>query len=330
MSPDSKQLLGVLLAVRSEKQQGAAAAQTQMTTGASTRSGSRKPHMFLAASRISPSNARLLDALRALGLNVEWLPPEMARLRVRRGDTVLGRVDVLETLDGVEPGIWELRRLERHGIRVLNSAGALLACHDKLATALLLRNGAISHPRTAQIRDGARPTLEPPVVVKPRFGSWGRDVHRCRSGLELAQCLRSLQGRSWFRRQGALVQELIPSSGRDLRLVVAGSNVVGAAERVARPGEWRTNVALGARRQRVVPPPDACELALRAAATVGGDLVGVDVLPLPRGGHTVLEVNGAVDFTDEYSLDGRDVFEEAAIAIVGRDAPLAAASEGAG
>jgi RimK family alpha-L-glutamate ligase len=296
-----------------------------VTAVTSTRCGPTRPLFFLAASRISPSNVQLLAAIRALGQAAEWLPPELARLRVRSGDIVLARVDVLETLDGVEPGIWELCRLERDSIRVLNPAASLLACHDKLATALRLGRSGISHPRTAQVDgDGVGTTLEPPIVVKPRFGSWGRDVYLCRTREELTRCLRSLQERSWFRRHGALLQELIPPAGRDLRLVVAGSDVVGAVERVAAPGEWRTNVALGARRRPIAPPAAACELAVQAAAAVGGDLVGVDVLPMPEEGHVVLEVNGAVDFTNEYSLDGRDVFEEAATRLIGADGLLAA------
>lgn len=47
----------------------------------------------------------------------------------------------------------------------------------------------------------------------------------------------------------------------------------------------------------------ASALALAAAAAVGGDLVGVDLLPSPDDGWTVLEVNGAVDFNGIYSVD---------------------------
>jgi glutamate--LysW ligase ArgX len=108
------------------------------------------------------------------------------------------------------------------------------------------------------------------------------------------------------------VQALVPPAGFDLRLVVASRQVVGAIERVAAEGEWRTNIALGGSRRPASPTPEACALATDAAAAVEGDLVGVDLQPLRNGGYVVLEVNGAVDVTAEYSLGGRDVFEEVA------------------
>jgi [lysine-biosynthesis-protein LysW]---L-2-aminoadipate ligase len=84
--------------------------------------------------------------------------------------------------------------------------------------------------------------------------------------------------------------------------------VIGAVKRVARPGEWRTNVALGATRARVDPSPAACETAIAAATAIGAELVGVDLLPVGPGQHVVLELNGAVDFAPVY---GTDVFSAA-------------------
>jgi glutathione synthase/RimK-type ligase-like ATP-grasp enzyme len=128
----------------------------------------------------------------------------------------------------------------------------------------------------------------------------------------LENTLRSLRRRTWFRRQGALVQKLVVPRGYDLQVLVAGGEVVGSAARLAAPGEWRTNVALGGRRLPAPLPARARELTLAAADALGADLVGVDLLPLPGGGWTVLELNGAVDFTAEYSVPGRDVFDEVA------------------
>ena len=97
----------------------------------------------------------------------------------------------------------------------------------------------------------------------------------------------------------------MPTLGFDLRIVVADDHVIGAISRVAAPGEWRTNVALGAERRQATPPPDACALALAAARATGASLVGVDLLPDGRGRWTVAEINGAVEFTTEYALAAR-------------------------
>lgn len=249
-----------------------------------------------------------------LGLAAALISPKAARSALRRGDTVLARLDVLPTLDGVEPGLLELFRLERRGLRVLNRAASLLAVHDKLRTSHLLRAAGLPHPRTAVVRGAEPPALEPPLVLKPRFGSWGRDVLRCRDRAELAEALVTVRDLPWYRRHGALLQELVPPQGRDLRLLVAGGRVIGAGERVAAPGEWRTNVSLGGSVRPVAPPARARELATAAAAAVGGDLVGVDLLPLEEGQYTVLELNGAVDFDNRYAL-GEDVYLQIARAL---------------
>lgn len=106
----------------------------------------------------------------------------------------------------------------------------------------------------------------------------------------------------------------MPIRGYDLRLLVAGGNVVGASERIAAHGEWRTNVSLGGSLRAIEPPQEARSLAAAAAAAVGADLVGVDLLPGDHG-YTVLEPNGAVDFDERYSLGGRDVYLEVAASL---------------
>jgi ribosomal protein S6--L-glutamate ligase len=127
--------------------------------------------------------------------------------------------------------------------------------------------------------------------------------------------------RLWFH-AGAIAQELVPSRGYDLRLVVAGGRVVGAVRRVAAPGEWRTNVALGATRAATLPPAAAVELALAAAEASGLDLAGIELVPEGRGGFVVIELNGAVDFNREYRLIG-DPFAVAAAALPRRARELA-------
>ena len=260
------------------------------------------------------TTVRLAESWRRLGLDARRVSGwELAGLTVR--DVAIGRLDVLPSLDGVEPGLFDLLLLERRGVDVRNRARALLAAHDKLRTAGLLREAGIPQPRTAWVRAPSDPIeLSPPIVVKPRFGSWGDEVHRCETERDARALLTTLAVRPWFRRHGALVQELVPQRDHDLRVLVAAGRVIGAAARTAAAGEWRTNVSLGGRKEHAEAPPAAAMLALAAARALGCDLVAVDLLPVD-GGFVVLELNAAADFDDAYVDRGKDVDSEVALAL---------------
>ena len=240
------------------------------------------------------------------GARSRLLSPREALLQLSPGDVALNRLDVSTQLDGVEEGLWIVNQLEAQGVHVLNRAPALLAAHDKLITARLLNAAGIPHPRTRRLH--ARTSLGGltlPVVVKPRFGSWGRDVELCSDARALTDYMKRMQKRAWWR-SGGVVQELVPPRSSDLRVIVSAGQPVGAAVRLAAPGEWRTNVALGARSIAATPAPETCELAIAATRALGIDLAGVDLLR-DDDGWVVLEVNGAVDMRAHYAL-GSDVY----------------------
>jgi RimK family alpha-L-glutamate ligase len=238
--------------------------------------------------------------------------PREALLSLSAGDVALNRLDVSPDFDGVEEGIWSVTQLETQGVRVLNRAPALLAAHDKLLTGRLLAAAGVVHPKTRRL-ESARSAdgLAYPVVAKPRFGSWGRDVELCSNRDVLARYVARMASRPWWS-AGAVVQELVALADSDLRVIVAGGHIVGAARRIPAAGEWRTNVALGGTSTAAVPPPKACELAERAARALGVDFCGVDFLP-SNDGWVVLEVNGAVDIKPHYALG--DVYAAAVQAL---------------
>jgi [lysine-biosynthesis-protein LysW]---L-2-aminoadipate ligase len=271
----------------------------------------------LVTTHATGTNVRLADAT-PRGIRSFVVAPQDALGELDVQDAALGRLDVRETLDGIEEGLDALDSLEARGVAVLNHSLTLRLAHDKLATAAALGAAALPHPRTRPIfvADAARP-LPFPFVIKPRFGSWGRDVFLCAHEYAYRRALRTLRNRAWFAATGGIAQELVPPLGHDVRIIVAGGDVIGAVKRVAKPGEWRTNVALGATRVPVTPSPAACELALAAAAAISADLVGVDLLPLGPGRYVVLELNGAVDFNELYAPH-ENVYAAAMKAIVGR------------
>jgi RimK family alpha-L-glutamate ligase len=264
--------------------------------------------LAIVAHRDSETNAALVAAGNALGITTLRLEPREALTALEAGDVAVGRLDVRETLDGIEDGMRELEKLAAAGVTVLNPPAALAVTHDKLLTARALRRAGLPHPHTWLIADGLpAPVPELPVVLKPRFGSWGRDVTLCTTHEDVELTTRLL-----WTEHGVLAQELVPPLGWDVRLVVAGGRIVGAARRIAADGEWRTNVALGGRSVPYVAPPLARSLAILAGDAAHADLVGVDLLPTANG-WVVAELNGAVDFRAWY---GEDVYAAALLELL--------------
>jgi ribosomal protein S6--L-glutamate ligase len=183
-----------------------------------------------------------------------------------------------------------LHRAKAAGTTVLNSPAALEASVDKyLATAKLAAAGLPVPPTvTCQTADAALEAFQVlggDVVVKPLFGSEGRGLVRV-SDPELAwRTFRTLE-----RTQTVIyVQKFMSHPGWDLRVLVLGGKVLAAMRRHARD-DWRTNVAQGGRAEAVSPTADEERLAVRAAAAVGAEFAGVDLLPTADG-YVVLEVN---------------------------------------
>jgi ribosomal protein S6--L-glutamate ligase len=98
-----------------------------------------------------------------------------------------------------------------------------------------------------------------------------------------------------------------------VRAFVVDGRVIGAIERSAPLGEWRTNVARGGAPRAVDLPRPWEQLALAAADAVGADYAGVDLLPSTDGSIFVLEVNGIPGWQGLQKASGVDV----AAAIVG-------------
>jgi RimK family alpha-L-glutamate ligase len=103
------------------------------------------------------------------------------------------------------------------------------------------------------------------------------------------------------------VQRAIDSGGRDVRLFVVGGRVVGAIERTAPPGDWRTNVARGGIARAIEPSRECQDYALTATRAVGAAYAGVDLLESRAGEVFVLEVNGIPGWKGLQSATGFDI-----------------------
>jgi tetrahydromethanopterin:alpha-L-glutamate ligase len=186
-----------------------------------------------------------------------------------------------------------LHALRDSGVLVCNDARAIERCVDKSTTSFLLTRAGIRTPATwvteshAAARDIVRrEATRGPLVLKPLFGSQGRnlclvadadalpDPGAVAGGVYYLQRFLGNEGRDGF---------------RDFRLLVWHGLVIAATMRQA--SHWITNVKRGGQPVAATPEPAMNDLAVRAAAAVGADFAGVDILHDADGQPTVLEVN---------------------------------------
>lgn len=139
----------------------------------------------------------------------------------------------------------------------------------------------------------ARAGLAPPLVAKGAGGGEGRNVFLVRDPDELLALAGQLETANAFGPPGLVLQELVDSGGRDLRVLLVGDHHE-AYWRIGQPGEFRNNLSQGGRVERQAWPAQMAaglELALRLQQAAGLDLAGVDVLVPPHGQPLLLEIN---------------------------------------
>jgi RimK family alpha-L-glutamate ligase len=232
-------------------------------------------------------------------------------------DAVLARIIPNGSLEQIIYRVDVLHWIEERGVPVMNPPRAIERSVDKFYTTALLQDAGLATPETvvcdnlSSAMEAVRAMLaggpdgEPPgdVILKPIFGSMGHGLVRLSDPDAAFRVLRSLeQVRAVF-----YLQRAINHGGRDIRVFVIGGRVIGAIERWAPEGDWRTNVARGGSARPIELPAEWAALALRAAATVGADYAGVDLLPSEDGIVFVLEVNAIPGWQGLQRTTGIDV-----------------------
>jgi RimK family alpha-L-glutamate ligase len=205
-------------------------------------------------------------------------------------DAVLARIVPAGSLEQIIFRMDVLHALEERGVPVINSPRAIERTVDKLWTSAILERAGLAVPETVvcESPDEAIAAFRAlgDVIVKPLFGSMGLGMVRVSDedvAFRVFRALEAIRGVYY-------IQRAIDHDGRDVRAFVVGGQVIGAIER--RASGWRTNLARGGRAQGVKLDAEWTILALRAAASVGAEYAGVDLLPARDGTIYVLEVNG--------------------------------------
>ena len=274
---------------------------------------------ILSRNRKLYSTRRLIEAAQMRGHSVSVVDPLRCYMRISPGLAEIHyRGRVLEGFDAIIPrigasitfyGMAVVRQFESMGVYTVNGSDAIGRARDKLRSMQLLSQQGIGMPTTvyADSPDDTEDLVamlgEPPHVLKLVEGTQGQGVVLAETesaSISLAEAFRGVKAHF-------LMQEFIrEAKGADLRAFVVGGKVVATMMRQAREGEFRSNLHRGGSALRVKLSREEHQTAIRAAATMGLGVAGVDLLRSDRG-PLVLEVNSSPGLEGIEAASGVDV-----------------------
>ncbi len=265
------------------------------------------------------STKRLVEAGRQRGHVVRVLDPLRCYMRIDAGrfdlrykgkplagfDAVIPRIGASVTRYGTAV----LRQFELMGCHTPNPSDAILRARDKLRAHQLLAASGIDLPATV-FGDNPDDTADllallgpPPHVIKLNEGTQGAGVmltEKLSASQSVVEALRGLYA-------SFVVQEFVEEAkGADLRCFVVGDRVVAAMRRQAPEGDFRSNLHRGGEAAPATATDEEAAVAIRAAATLGLGIAGVDLIRSARG-PLVLEVNSTPGLEGIEQVSGVDI-----------------------
>ncbi len=198
-------------------------------------------------------------------------------------------------------GIW--------GIPTVNTFEVADICGNKLLTTMRLIRDGVPSPRTrvAFTPESALVAAEElgyPVVMKPLVGSWGRLISKVNDREAAEAILEHKDVLGTYMHSIYYVQEYIQKPGRDIRAFVVGDETIAAIYRYS--DHWITNTARGGKATKCVVTPELNDVCVRAARSVGGGVVAIDVLEGAEG-LLVNEVNYTMEFRNSIDTTGVNI-----------------------
>jgi ribosomal protein S6--L-glutamate ligase len=265
------------------------------------------------------STRRLVEAARQRGHSVRVLDPLRCYMHITsdgfamryKGQALSGYAAVIPRIGAsvTRYGCAVLHQFELMGSFTPNPSDAVARARDKLRCHQLLAAKGIGLPSTV-FGDNPDDTADllamlgpPPHVIKLNEGTQGAGVMLTEKPSASRSVIEALRGLyATF-----LVQEFVAEAkGADLRCFVVGSEVVASMRRQAPPGEFRSNLHRGGVAKAVRATRAECDMAVRAAAAVGLQVAGVDLIRSARG-PLVLEVNASPGLEGIEEATGVDI-----------------------
>ncbi len=205
-----------------------------------------------------------------------------------------------------------IRQLELSGTLIINPIESMLRARDKYASIMALKSAGVGVPPTAVVEE-VFSAVEicrkwGDVVIKPMMGSMGYGSVRT-SDPDIVFTI----AKTWLTHgQPVYIQKYVPKPGRDIRVFVVGDEVLGGYYRYAPNGSWKTNIAQGARAEKIERLSDeVIDMSLKAVNALKLHYAGIDIGEVD-GGFVMFEVNAAPQWSGFMSATGINPSEKIA------------------
>jgi len=269
---------------------------------------SSTPTVGILLSRVRVEEKLLLEDLDRRHVPYKTIDDRELVLEVERKPD-LGVDVVLERCIQHSRALYALNVLNTWGVPTVNTFEVADVCGNKLLTTMRLIRDGVPSPRTriAFTPESALAAIEElgyPAVLKPLVGSWGRLISKVNDRDAAESILEHKDVLGTYMHSIYYVQEYVPKPGRDIRAFVVGDETIGAIYRSS--DHWITNTARGGKATRCPVTPELNDLCVRAARSVGGGVVAVDVLEGPEG-LLVNEVNYTMEFRNSIETTGVNI-----------------------
>jgi ribosomal protein S6--L-glutamate ligase len=174
-------------------------------------------------------------------------------------------------------------------------AESLLRARDKMTCLQILASNGVAVPKTAisnnpfTIGQMLDTVGDSPHIIKLANGTQGIGVILAENRTNAESILETFNKLE----QRVLVQKFVKEAkGCDVRVFIVNKEIVGVMKRIAKAGEFRSNVHRGATSIVVKLTSQEEETALKAADLMGLSVAGVDMLQSDLG-PLILEVNAS-------------------------------------
>ena len=173
--------------------------------------------------------------------------------------------------------------LEKQGYTLINPVICHDICNDKWYNQIVFQQNDIHTPNTVLVRhsEGAEDAAKRlgnkfPMILKTAVGSRGVGVIWVENLKSLHSTIQLLHREDEF--VDIILQEYIKTD-YDVRVIIASGKILGAIKRPVIGDDFRSNVSQGSEPESHELTEREAQESLRAAASVEGQVVGVDFIP---------------------------------------------------